>query len=253
MHKTINFNKVADIYDDYVKVDFDIPFFIQECEKVKGKILELMCGTGRVSIPVLEQGIPLTCVDYSTKMLQVFQGKVENKNYSVKLDEQDVSNLKLQGTFQLIYIPFHSFQEIICNMKQRETLLRIYNHLNEGGTFICTLQNPNIRLQNADGQLRIIDSFPLKDKKQKMILSFSNQYNKTEQMVNGFQFYEIFDSDNLLVSKRFLEIYFKILYKRDFETMAKDAGFKIETIYGNYDYSPFDEEKSPFMIWILKK
>jgi hypothetical protein len=48
MKETIKFDKVADIYDFYVNVDFDIPFFLKEAELYKGEILELMCGTGRV-------------------------------------------------------------------------------------------------------------------------------------------------------------------------------------------------------------
>lgn len=55
---------VADIYDFYVKVDFDIPFFLNETEKHDEEILELMCGTGRVSIPLLQSGRKMTCVDY---------------------------------------------------------------------------------------------------------------------------------------------------------------------------------------------
>jgi ubiquinone/menaquinone biosynthesis C-methylase UbiE len=56
MKNTINFDKVADIYDYYVNVDFDIPFFLKETEQQKGEILELMCGTGRISIQLLKAG-----------------------------------------------------------------------------------------------------------------------------------------------------------------------------------------------------
>jgi ubiquinone/menaquinone biosynthesis C-methylase UbiE len=65
MKETIQFDKVADIYDCYVKADFDIPFFLKESEGFEGEILELMCGTGRVSIPLLDSGRKMTCIDYS--------------------------------------------------------------------------------------------------------------------------------------------------------------------------------------------
>jgi hypothetical protein len=64
MNKPINFDKVADIYD-FIELDFDIPFFLKETDEFEGEMLELMCGTGRVSIPLLDSGKKMSCVDYS--------------------------------------------------------------------------------------------------------------------------------------------------------------------------------------------
>ena len=49
--------------------DLDVGFYVEEATKVKGKVLELMCGTGRASMPLLEAGVDLTCVDASERML----------------------------------------------------------------------------------------------------------------------------------------------------------------------------------------
>ncbi len=56
MEKPIDFDKVADIYDFYVNVNFDVPFFLQETENTDKPVLELMCGTGRVFVPLPEAG-----------------------------------------------------------------------------------------------------------------------------------------------------------------------------------------------------
>lgn len=61
----MEFNKVADIYDHNVNVDFDILFYLKQTESCGTEILELMCGTGRVSNKLLEAGKGLVCVDYS--------------------------------------------------------------------------------------------------------------------------------------------------------------------------------------------
>ncbi|MEA4966697.1 MAG: class I SAM-dependent methyltransferase, partial [Bacteroidaceae bacterium] len=174
---TINFDKVADIYDFYVNVDFDIPFFTKETENYGGEILELMCGTGRVSIPLLKAGRKMTCVDYSKGMLDSFKKKISNEDYSVDLVEMDVTNLKLDKKFSLIILPFHSLSEILTTEKQQEALNCISNHLETGGTFILTLQNPEKRLKQSDGKMRVIGKFSVgKDKE--MILSYTNQYNQ---------------------------------------------------------------------------
>jgi hypothetical protein len=48
---------VLPLYDIYVPATFDIPFFVNECEENVGRSVELMSGTGRVSIPLLKAGV----------------------------------------------------------------------------------------------------------------------------------------------------------------------------------------------------
>ena len=72
----IDYDSIAEIYDLYATADYDIPFLVSEVRKVSGPALELMAGTGRVSIPLLEAGAKLTCVDGSPGMLDVLAAKL---------------------------------------------------------------------------------------------------------------------------------------------------------------------------------
>ena len=246
----INFNKVADIYDYYVNVLFDIPFFMNETKHTNKPILELMCGTGRVSIPLLEAGRELVCVDYSQGMLDKFAEKTTDKAYKLTILNADVSNLSLNKKFETIILPFHSLQEIITKEKQVAALKAVYNHLSDNGVFICTLQNPKVRLQNADGLIRTMGKYKTNDNKD-LIISYSNFYQN--ELVTGFQYYETYDKENRLTEKRYLEINFRPIAIEDFKNMLEMTGFKIAEIYGDYDYSKFDTEKSAFMLFRLTK
>ncbi|NLW31319.1 MAG: class I SAM-dependent methyltransferase [Fibrobacter sp.] len=250
MKETIKFDKVADIYDLYVNVDFDIPFFLKETEDYKGEILELMCGTGRVSIPLLDSGRRMTCIDYSKGMLDSFAKKIENRNYSVSLHQMDVTDLDKK--FGLIILPFHSISEILSTDLQIKALQSISLHLENDGVFILTLQNPKTRLKVADGIPRIMGNYPFKDDKHLMI-SYVNQYNETEKIVSGFQFFEIYDSNNTLIEKRFLEINFKPISDLGLREMLKSTELEIVEMYGDYSYRNFDEKTSNFMIYKLKR
>lgn len=48
MRKNIDFGPVADLYDTYVQWEADFAFFHRLCACVKGDVLELMYGTGRL-------------------------------------------------------------------------------------------------------------------------------------------------------------------------------------------------------------
>ena len=52
----IDYDSVAEIYDLYVTVDYDIPFFLSEAANAKGPVLELTAGTGRLSLPLARVG-----------------------------------------------------------------------------------------------------------------------------------------------------------------------------------------------------
>jgi len=252
MKKPINFDKVADIYDSYVNVDFDIPFFINETRDYNKDILELMCGTGRVSIPLLKVGRKLTCVDYSKEMLAFFEQKIKDKDYLIDLIEMDITKLKLDRKFGMIILPFHSLSEILTFNEQQKALKCVSDHLEKGGIFILTLQNPEIRLKKADGKIRLIGEFPI-DKMRKMVLISTNQYNSAENIVSGYQFYEIYNSDNILIEKRFLEINFKPIDLDNLKEMISKTEMQIIKIYGDYSYGEFNSKESEFMICILKK
>jgi SAM-dependent methyltransferase len=252
MTETIKFDLVADLYDSYVNVNLDLQFFLNETSKFDDEILELMCGTGRVSLPLLESGKKLCCVDYSTKMLDIFRKKIEGKNYPVRLVQMDVTKLDLGIEFGLILLPFHSFSEILSSDLQFNALKSISKHLKPGGLFICTLQNPKLRLKTADGQTRLLGEYPL-DKNKKMIVSYSNKFNPDTGIVFGFQLYEIYDAPGNLIDKRILDINFKPISDLEFSELIKTLDFEIIKIYGDYSYSEFDNETSNFMIYKLRK
>ena len=250
MIKTINFDRVADIYDYYVNVLFDVPFFMNETKHTNTPILELMCGTGRVSIPLLEAGRELVCVDYSQGMLDKFKEKTTDKAYKLTMLNADISKLSLNQKFDTIILPFHSFQEILIKETQVAALKAIYNHLSDSGIFICTLKNPKIQLQNADGSTRIMGKYKMNDNKE-LIMSYCFIYQN--EIVTGYQFYEIFDQENRLTEKRYLEINFKPISFDEFHEMLNEVGFVINNVYGSYDYADFDTEESSFMIFRLRK
>lgn len=246
-----NYDYVADLYDIYVPVTFDIDFFINETKKISGEVLELMSGTGRVSIPLIEAGVKLTCVDISTESNTILENKLHQKGLQADVYQMDVCELELHKKFEMIVIPFHSFAHISSRDNQRKAIVRIQEHLLPGGTFICTLGNPSTRRKAVDGQLRLYRTYPLHDQGSLLLWGAENFNDDDGQIVEAMQFYEAYDAKGLLRFKRLLELHFRLTSKDEFESLAQEAGFKLRAFYGDYAYSDFKDD-SPFMIWILE-
>jgi ubiquinone/menaquinone biosynthesis C-methylase UbiE len=136
------YRKSAFLYDldmrDIVKSD--IPFYIEYAEKTKGNILELACGTGRVSIELAKNNYSVDCLDLSKEMLAEFEKKINNlddklKN-NIRLIHGNMSAFNLNKKYNLIIIPFRSFQTLTNEKDILNSLNCIYSHLNEEGIFI---------------------------------------------------------------------------------------------------------------------
>jgi ubiquinone/menaquinone biosynthesis C-methylase UbiE len=249
--KTIDFDFVADLYDSYVTVDFDLDFYRKLAKESTGKCLELMCGTGRVSIPLLKLNIELTCVDYSQEMLNVLQRKAKALSLNPRIECQDICELHLKDEYDLIIIPFNSFSEITDIKKQEAALTKIYRHLKPGGIFICTLYNPTYRIKTVDGQIRSLGKFKINES-QNLVISYFNQPGERPGLVTGMQFYEIYNLNNKLIDKRYLDICFSLITKDELVEIARNAGFRLKNIHGDYNFSPYTET-SIFMNFIFEK
>ena len=249
-----NYDIVADLYDTYVPVTFDVDFFINETRKTSGEVLELMSGTGRISIPLLEDGVRLTCADKSEKSNAILRTKLEQKQLKADVYTMDVCELNLSKQFSMVIIPFHSFAHIIPLDDQIKALSRISQHLLPRGTFICTLRNPTVRRGDIDGQLKLAFTYPLVEKQGRLLWWMLEEfYPDDNQVVNAYEIYEEYDASGILTSKRLMELHFRLTPKDEFEELLKDAGFCIKALYGDYDYHEFDAQSSPSMVWVLNK
>lgn len=253
MPNSIDWSRVADLYDDYVKSTLDVPFFLDEARKTSGDVLELMAGTGRVSVPLIEAGVRLTCVDASADMLAVLRAKIAKKNLVASVHKTDVRELNLGKRFNLIFIPFHSFAELLTAEDQCKTLSLVREHLEDNGRFICTMHNPRVRLKRVDGQLHLWENQPLAQGCGTLLFWGHENYNLDTHIVTGFEFFEEYDGSGIMRSKRMMELHFRILEKDEFVGLAASTGFRVAALYGDYAYAEFHDDSSPFMIWMLEK
>jgi ubiquinone/menaquinone biosynthesis C-methylase UbiE len=247
----IDYDRVADVYDLYVQQDFDVGVYVEEAGKVDGKVLELMCGTGRVSLPLIQAGVELTCVDVSEGMLARLEEKLREWDLSARTVRADVRLLDLPEEFDLAMVPFHSFSELVAGRDRELALRAICRCLKEGGRLICPLQNPRLRARSADGALRMNGVFPTEDAL--FVVSGFESYDERTGIVERTQFYEFFDASGNLRAKRVLPMRFALIGKARFEELVEASGFRVVALYGDYDRSDYLEEGSPYMIWVLER
>lgn len=85
----------------------------ERIEAKQGEVLELMAGTGRVSLLLVRAGVHLTCVDNAPELLARFRQKLAQEQLWAQVHEMDVRHLAVDKQFYLILPPFHSFSELV--------------------------------------------------------------------------------------------------------------------------------------------
>lgn len=155
-NKKVNLYRVtASLYDlDQRNITKDdISFYLEYASKLHESILELACGTGRVTIPLANEGYNIWGIDLSKEMLGQLKVKMKNLQKEAKqrihITHADMTNFELGRVFSLIIIPFRSFQSLTSEEQQKACLHTIYRHLSEDGHFIINVFKPYAQLDKS--------------------------------------------------------------------------------------------------------
>jgi ubiquinone/menaquinone biosynthesis C-methylase UbiE len=107
------------------------------------RVLEVACGTGRVTLRLAQEGVDLVGVDLDEEMLTVARPKSEGMP-NVGWVRGDMRTLDLGQTFGLIIVPGHSFQFMLTPEDQVKALETFKRHLEPGGRLIIHLDHQSV-------------------------------------------------------------------------------------------------------------
>ena len=124
-------------------------FFLDVAKKYGGPVLDVGCGTGRILLDFMQQGIDIDGVDNSPEMLARLKQKAEKLNLHPTVYQQEMDKLDLPRKYQTILVPSSSFQLLLEERLPPVAIKRFYEHLLPGGV----LAMPFMTLWKAGDQL----------------------------------------------------------------------------------------------------
>src|SRR5262249_49594876 len=137
-------------YVDGAPIGGDVVFYQHLARETGGSVLELGCGTGRITLALAATGLEITGVDISTGMLSVARRKVAARPAALRqhltLIHQDMSQLNLDRRFGFVFVPARSFQHLLTIDLQRRALAAIHRHLEPTGRLVLHLFDPRLDL-----------------------------------------------------------------------------------------------------------
>jgi len=217
-----------------------IKYYAKKCN---GPVLEIACGTGRLSKYIIDLGLPYTGIDNSKPFLEISQQKF-GKNGTFLY--QNMQNFKLSEKFDFIFIGFNSFLHNLTDKDALNCLRCVREHLNSDGIFLLSIFLPDPEFLYRDEYLYKARTFFDYDGKQCRVME-KNSYDDETQINSLIWQLEIDGklSDETYCFKQ------RMFYPHKMHLLFQESGFNVNEKFGDWDMNPMDEE-SPLQIYICK-
>ncbi|MBI5227258.1 class I SAM-dependent methyltransferase [Candidatus Micrarchaeota archaeon] len=242
------YEQMADFYDLVYSDKYDLQFYLNEAKKANGPVLEVACGTGRIYLELLGQGLPITGVDLSQKMLGQLVKKAKNLALKPDVFRGDMRSFSIGKKFKLIFLPYRSFLHMLNDDERMLALANFRNHLMDGGKLILHTYNPSKfeleltkgmhhleteQLKAPDGSRYSLDWYLDYDDKAKIA-----RYRIELRLENG--------------EKYSYEMQLSYVGQKKMKKMFKECGFKEIKEYCGFDYGLVDANCKE-LIWVATK
>ena len=222
-------------YDLQINHLDDLAFYLNQIEKYGEPVLEVACGTVRLTIPIAERGIQITGLDISESML--YQAKIKAGAKGVKIEwiEADCRNFNLKKKFNFIFFPANS----IAHLHDLESIEACFScvkkHLLPNGRFVIDMFNPSLSMLIRDPYKRYpVTEYPDPDDKGNVVITYNNVYDSANQ-INRIKWYYKIDNKEEYSE----ELNMRIFYPQELDALLYYNRFTIEAKFGNYNMDTF--------------
>lgn len=227
----------------------DVAFWQRVAARARGRVLELGCGTGRVSLPLAKSGVDLVGIDRSPSMLaRAYERNRSRKasrsrRHRLKLVRGDIRDLPFERrAFSMVLAPYGILQSIIRDRDLTETLESVARVIAPGGVFGIDLvpDVPNwreyenrvqLRGRNGAAHLTLVET--VRQDERRRLTTFDQRY-----LVRRGRH----------TTEHHFELVFRTLPIRMMVGRLERAGFRVDALFGDYRGKPWDERSD---VWII--
>lgn len=214
----------------------DIDYFRHQVRKWGGPVLELACGTGRIAIPLAQDGHRVVGLDVSESMLAGARRKAAEAAVEVTWVRGDMRQFDFPGErFRTILLAFNSICLLLTRPDLERMLECVRRHLADGGRFLVDVFNPDLRFLMRDPAARFPWArYPDPDGAGEVVVAESNVYDDAAQ-VNHITLHYRFPDGSEFTERLDMRMYFP----QELDALLHYNGFRIEAKYGDYTMLPF--------------
>ena len=221
----------------------DVPFYKERAAETGGPVLEIGCGTGRLTIPLARAGHEVWAVDVSAAMLDQLRAKLAREAPEVRarvhVVRQDATALDLPvRDFRLAAIPFNVLMLIPDLAAERRMLTAAAAHLAPGGVLALDVMNP--LTLTLDAEAKPSPSEPRRNPRtgnRYIRNTMTSRLDERQcQRIHGW-YDELLPDGQIAVTE--YGFTWRMIFRYELELMLESAGFSVERLAGDFENAPW--------------
>jgi 2-polyprenyl-3-methyl-5-hydroxy-6-metoxy-1,4-benzoquinol methylase len=225
--------RIYDAMNDAIIVDTH--FYVNEFKDAPEEILELACGTGRITCELAKVGKQMTGLDLSESMLEVARSKSAMLGLNISWHLGDMTYFNLNKKFDLIFVGYNSVHHILTNHDFKNFMECVKKHLKPNGRLLFDIFNPSIAILNQRNIRTEMDDFfdPLTG--EQIFVTEENVYDAATQVNHVTYFYS--KKDQLEFHSHPLDM--RCYFPQEMDALLDFGGFKVVNKYGSFKKDSF--------------
>jgi SAM-dependent methyltransferase len=223
-------------------------FLLDVAKKLNGPVLEVGCGTGRITIPLAKNHVDITGLDVVPEMIQ--RAKEKAGGLPIHWIIEDIRSFHLAQSFRLIFETGSVFQHLLNRIDQESYLARVRDHLEEQGRFIFGLMFPHPELLSSEESEK--EWFQYEDHHGHTIRVSGTEFYDSIRQVKLETAYRRWVDENGKEILKVAPLSLRYTFPQEIETLLHYNGFGIVEQYGDWEWSPLTG-KSRIIISVCKR
>ena len=226
-------------------------FYLEIIRKYGQPVLDVGCGTGRLLLDYLQQGIDIDGVDNSPDMLALCRQKAANSGLQVNLYEQYMEVLELPRKYRTILVPSSSLQLIVEPGMVDQALKRLHNHLLPGGVVSASF----MKLRKAGDPLEFEwEQSAIREKDgAKFRRVIKSRYDPNSQYEHTEDLYQMIVEEKVMAEESFRRSPATVSYDpTQLEVLFERAGFSDVHLYSQFTFEPAKQDDNVFTVLAQK-
>jgi ubiquinone/menaquinone biosynthesis C-methylase UbiE len=250
------YDTIARYYDaENEDMTADLGLYSALAEQTGDPILDIGCGTGRVTLHLATEGYRVAGLDTSQAMLERGRRKLKNRidlHDLVTFYEGDALNYPLPEQYALILIPYNGLMHFRTPADQQAVLRHLSNFLRDEGQLIIDLPNAGEAFATLDdGAVTLERSFVEPESGHLVMQQSVSTLNRTEQLQYITWIYDEIGANNA-VQRTVAPLTLRYVFPTELDWLLQVCGLRRTERFGDYAQGPF-EEGCPRLIVLAEK
>jgi SAM-dependent methyltransferase len=230
-------------------LDYGIDYYLALARAAAGPVLDVCCGTGRITLPCLKAGLDADGLDLSPQLLERFRQQADALGLRPRLYQANMASFRLPRRYALIMITFNAFVHNLTTDDQIATLVCCREHLLPGGLLAFDAYFPSPALINAPDNTRVLEGETTHPETKLPVRVFDTRsFDRVEQQLHSLTEVELLDAAGRVTATHRLKTTFCWIYKREMGLLLRAAAFPRWAIYGGFDRRPLVKETDGMVV-----